>query len=267
MPKTKAGEYLTRRNMLRIGAGLAAAGALLELTGCAPNEKAPAPGTSPVASAPATPGASESTAPTEKWLPAKGDYLSPEQLAKLQTPEEITEAFVIKAADATSPEQLAKLKIYRDQALINMGNDPSELERYSTATEFADAMADNYNQPALDGVYFDPARPNQVAHSDSMVIDHRNANIWAKRSAIYDGAPYGVTKDLDKLSFTGSIEGGAITLTITSTFNDNMPETGIMGKFPDEYRKQGVESMTSHLILLDGKWYITDEKGSFTPTK
>jgi hypothetical protein len=254
---------ISRRNLFRLGTGIAVLAAGLGgklIFDAAQPKDSPVPSIS----ADSTPGSTPSpevspTVPSkEEWLPKQGDYLSPENLARLKTPEEITKAFELHKGDFKTIEDFAQLDVYRWDRFFSAGI--AEIAPYTDTSTvppeaFANAMSERYTDPALRGM----CTEEEVANPDSNRTSLRHS-ILLKFSASYGDPsyqPYTVAQEfLEVVSSSGSVEGGAFTVSYKYKLTDNFDRTGFPKYNPTLTPYNDTLIATARVVLEGNTWLI-----------
>lgn len=257
---------IDRRTFLKdIVIGVTTVAALGGLAACA-TDKAPMPpasagqtgGESP------SPSAHESTN-TGEWLPKQGDYLSPENLSKLETAQQITDAFTLHKGDFKTIEEFARLDTYREQQFYNAGTTNEEWSPYGDPSKaqpesaFADAETKRYTKPMLDGIYIQGITNNDISKTRYAVlglIDVSRQYAFSEAGKDEGATVYTLEQQFrDIVTTEGSIESGDFKVVYRLNRLDNLDETQLKVLNPDLVSNTIMLVKTVEMKLLsDGSW-------------
>lgn len=221
---------ISRRNLFRGAAligGAALGGELLSACGAKdiPAEPATTVEQTPTSTPTPTPSAAESTpSEPERWLPVKGDYLSPDKLAAM-TPEELAVAGRIEAKDVKTLEDLGNELNYRFDAMDTAGVDINDAKPFikpngQTSVQdneaFVTAMQQKYLVPLISSIGFYELEGG-VLHPDAGIAQE---NRFVLMNYIIDrvGESMGVEPDSEPAVIRNKFIEGTVT---EGNFNDN----------------------------------------------
>ena len=217
---------IDRRNFLKdTVVALTTIAALGSLAAC--TDKAPTPAAT-ASQTGETPNPS-ATDTAEQWLPKKGDYLSPEQAAQLETAKDITAAFTFKDGDFATPEELAQLDAYREGAFFMAGNAEWDQFRDNNVIDaFANYEKGRYTEPIVRAMYGDNMTNDHLKNIRYGILQRIDGS---KRFAEgIDGkkrgsVPYEIVAYFIKIAeITGSVKSGKITVTYRLGWKDNLAD-------------------------------------------
>lgn len=265
-------EHQSRHNLQRIGVGLAVAGILFDLTGCATPEAKPVDTTSQLPPTPDKPTASPSTGETSssaEFTPAATGKYSPEALAKLvNNPEQLAKVFEITG---NTPEEIAKSSTETLNAFLMSGTTEDQLSPYRVdGTVFGQHLVDYFKQ--ADAYYQSVAceamngRPctftEGITNVHQIILSVYGMN-HANSEARGEDFMLGADKILDVKVLEGSVKSGALTLQYDTLWTNNYEASAakdVGGKYTPLLKDRvGQRRITQSYVREGDHWNVTGE--------
>jgi hypothetical protein len=232
MPKTPGFEKTSRRDFLRVTAGLAAAGALLELTGCAPSASGPADVPRvPGASAPSDSGSGEKdrTSAEDKAFEFvdTGNLPSRHECATMSD-SQIADALSLKVSDIKkhggSADTVAREFTQSFNLLITLGMTPEQMKDITNNLTVDEMMAKVNEIAEKYRVIYNATNFKPGSEFKKLAVTQQfDLWLYASYNTYPNGTvPYLQNRTVENAEFTdGSLDSGTFSLQFDWTTQDN----------------------------------------------